>query len=567
MVSTHSRLLYWICLGMIVSNGLVFSGCATPAPPAPPGPTAAQVQARYAALERTRKAQLPSKEAEARKAPGMVQVASCIREAGWAIQSAEVVRATAEELGPAKSALASSEKAFNRALTFLPWRENSWSLTAQSDCLTARDLADKAGLAVVARQARPDSRTVARNDLPQTSPTRVVLESFPPPAIVLTSPAPGTVTDREQVELLGGVQAVASAPVTDVQVLMNGEAVGGEAVIPATGKPRVDLRRTLALRMGENRIEVVAKNDRGLTARETLIVRRVEPRGPTGKLPKLEALSDVDRYTLERPPREANPRRWAVIIGIEKYQRTVAAPFARRDAYIVHEYVRKLLGVPAENIFLLVDEEATGNALKVVLEDRLPRRVQPGGQVFVYFSGHGLADPDPRARRPYLLPADGDPQSIQLSGYSAEAFYGALGRLQAERVVVFLDACYGGVAARQEELQPLLSGVKPGLLRVTEPALVYQHLTVLAAAQNHQVSNVDPETGHGLFTYHLLKGLMGSADVNRDGQVGLRELAVYVRDTVDRVVRQRFGQTREQTPVLMPSELDPGRDIVLVEKR
>ena len=52
---------------------------------------------------------------------------------------------------------------------------------------------------------------------------RIVLESFPPPAIFLTAPRPGTVTEREQIEIIGGVKAVGKTLVTQVQVFINGE--------------------------------------------------------------------------------------------------------------------------------------------------------------------------------------------------------------------------------------------------------------------------------------------------------------------------------------------------------
>jgi uncharacterized caspase-like protein len=122
--------------------------------------------------------------------------------------------------------------------------------------------------------------------------------------------------------------------------------------------------------------------------------------------------------------------------------------FASRDATAMREYAVKLLGVPPENIVLLLDDQATKSAMQVVVEDRLQRQVQPGDTVYVYFAGHGI--PEVRDGTTYLLPADGDPQSLRFSAYSAKDLYAALGKLKAERVVVFLDACFSGLSARQE---------------------------------------------------------------------------------------------------------------------
>lgn len=288
-------------------------------------------------------------------------------------------------------------------------------------------------------------------------------------------------------------------------------------------------------------------------------------RPPVSNVQVSEVSSDVDRYIGGLQAVRPNPQRWAVIIGIEKYQHTVSALFARQDAQSFKEYAQKLLGVPQENTFLYLDEQATKTNLQVLLEEKLPRRVKAGDQVFVYYAGHGLADP--RTGQPYLLlSSDTDPQSIRLSGYSAEAFYGALGQLKDQRVVVFLDSCFSGMVGRQNKVEPLLLAARPLVITVDDPALKHNNVTVLAAAQHDQLSNSDPETGHGLFTYQMLKGLVGEADLNRDGRVRLGELASYVKEAVDRKSRQLYGQTRDQTPVLTPAKLDTGQDIELTSR-
>jgi hypothetical protein len=55
---------------------------------------------------------------------------------------------------------------------------------------------------------------------------------------------------------------------------------------------------------------------------------------------------------------------------------------------------------------------------------------------------------------------------------------------------------------------------------------------------------------HGLFTYHLLRGLQGIADLDRDGTVGAGELCTYVRGEVARAAKEQFGN--EQEPLCIP---------------
>jgi hypothetical protein len=413
--------------------------------------------------------------------------------------------------------------------------------------------------------ARADVQVGAPPATPAAAPadrTGGVIEVFSnsPPTIALASPGKEQVVEAEQV-LLQGVITDAKA-VGTIGIAVNGRPLP-EATL-TTGLRRAsagetEIRLLVPLGSGSNIIMIRAVNADNLQREETRRVVRIEPRGA-----QLEALSDVDRFILESklPVPAPNPRRWALVIGVEKYRQTVGADFARRDATVFREYARKRLGVPPENIVLLLDEDATKANLEVELKDRLPRRVRAGDEIVFYFAGHGLADP--ATRQPFLLPADGNPESLAVSGVSLEVLYGALGSLPAARVVVFLDACFSGPTARGAEVQPLLAQARPGTLVVVDPILAAKNLVVLAAAQGNQVSNSVSEIGHGLFTYHLLKGLSGVADTDRDGRIRFGELAAYVRDAVDQAARLRFGGTRSQTPTIRPEVLDAARDLDLV---
>jgi len=120
------------------------------------------MKARDAALERAAKARART-QAEAR----MSQVGPCIDGARQAITSAEAAGATAQDLAPAKQALANAEAALKEARDLLakddPQRALSRLDAAQSDCQTARDLGNKAGIAAASR-GKPDNYTVVRGD-------------------------------------------------------------------------------------------------------------------------------------------------------------------------------------------------------------------------------------------------------------------------------------------------------------------------------------------------------------------------------------------------------------------
>ena len=132
------------------------------------------------------------------------------------------------------------------------------------------------------------------------------------------------------------------------------------------------------------------------------------PPSPTNKLTPLQ--SDVDRIsvTITATSRSAH----AVVIGIEQYrQKLPMAEFATHDAEVVRDYLSKMMGVPEENIALLINERATKTDIEKYVEGWLPNRVETGDTVFVYFSGHGA--PNPRTGKAYLVPYDGDPVFVE----------------------------------------------------------------------------------------------------------------------------------------------------------
>jgi len=81
-----------------------------------------------------------------------------------------------------------------------------------------------------------------------------------------------------------------------------------------------------------------------------------------------------------------------------------------------------------------------------------------------------------------------------------------------------------------------------------------EKIAVLAATDAETLAKEEPELGHGVFTYSLLKGLAGLADTDHDGRVEVGELSKF---SVERVVKMTRGT---QTPTVYISS---GRSFVL----
>ena len=269
------------------------------------------------------------------------------------------------------------------------------------------------------------------------------------------------------------------------------------------------------------------------------------------------SLKNIGQAQKVKPDR----RKWAVIIGIERYRKSAPVQFAESDARTMRDYLTNYIGVPEENTITLINDMATKAEIEVTIKDRLKGLFREGDTLYLYYSGHGI----PADETPYLLPYDGDSESPKITAYSIDALYNDLDQLPAKNIFVFLDTCFSGRAGREEKETMLLAGARPGLLKVKDPLLLSKKIVAFAAAKSNQLSNYYKEEGHGLFTYYLLKGLLGDADSNGDKKIQLKELTGYVEEEVGAASRRLFGLSRQQNPVSMPKPLSDKEDAVIAE--
>ena len=233
----------------------------------------------------------------------------------------------------------------------------------------------------------------------------------------------------------------------------------------------------------------------------------------------------------------------AVIFGVENYKNVSTVTFAKRDATYIKEYFEKVLGIPGNRIYFKTDDDV-GKAEfdKVFSKDGwLDKRVKEGKtDLYIYYAGHGA--PDIKKNKAYLIPYDGDPNYASQTGYEMDELYEQLGSLGARSTTVFLDACFTG-ANRESEI--LLAGARPVFMEVDVSAT--RDVTVFSAAGGKEISSAWPEKKHGLFSYYLMKGMRGDADVNGDKKITVGELGNYVKENVSDMAGML---DREQTPGL-----------------
>ena len=261
------------------------------------------------------------------------------------------------------------------------------------------------------------------------------------------------------------------------------------------------------------------------------------------------------------PPPPPTRNRWAVVVGVGRYE-SPEIPRLRYtvpDAEAIYQVLVGPAGFEKEHVFLLTDKterKPTLKNIKWALGTFLARSAQKDDTVVIFFAGHGAPEVDQRGIErdglaKYLIPSDAEPDDLYSTALPMDELQTIFGRIEAERVMVFLDACYSGAAGGRT-----FASKSVRALNVDD--LFLERLTrskgraIITASRPAEVSLEVAEFGHGLFTYYLLQGLNGAADLNRDGIVSLQELYEYVEQQVTQKSRSVGGN---QHPV-MKGELE-----------
>lgn len=259
---------------------------------------------------------------------------------------------------------------------------------------------------------------------------------------------------------------------------------------------------------------------------------------------KAQSAAAAPAVDVDTPPKtgaKPDPNAFAVVVGVEKYRQEgiPAVNYAARDAQAVYAHLTQAMGFDPKNVVTLTDGQATKTDFDKHFGKWLKNRVDAKSRVFVYYAGHGA--PNPATGEGFLMPYEADPAYLEETAYPVAKLYAELAKLPAKDVTVVLDACFSGQGQRSLVAQ----GTRP-LVNVA-PAKAPSGLLVIAAASGAQISASDHAAKHGLLTYHLLAGLKGGADADKDGAITAGEAFAYARPAVERAARL---QNVEQTPTM-----------------
>ena len=233
-------------------------------------------------------------------------------------------------------------------------------------------------------------------------------------------------------------------------------------------------------------------------------------------------------------PLQLYRKSWAVVVGIDAYEKLPRLGGAVRDARAMAQVLQQ----QGFEVRLLLDGEATRAAITRLIADELPDRTGPDDRVLVYFAGHGMTRGAEDAAVGYLMPIDAEPQAAASTGISMTELQRWFSLYPARHILYVADACYSGLALGSRG-----AGLPAGAHDyVRQVAGKKARISLVAGANGEQALEF---RGHGLFTYHLLEALEGAADANGDGLITSDELAAFVKPAVAQTARREFqaGQT------------------------
>jgi peptidoglycan/xylan/chitin deacetylase (PgdA/CDA1 family)/uncharacterized caspase-like protein len=243
---------------------------------------------------------------------------------------------------------------------------------------------------------------------------------------------------------------------------------------------------------------------------------------------------------------------FALIVGINEYRSWPRLRYAVNDARAVESALVERYGFPRENVIRLLDGEATRERIVEILGGTLaePGRVGPDDRVLVFFAGHGATRKLPSGKElGYIVPVDAELQGYPVRSISMTELRDFSELIPAKHVYFVMDSCYSGLALTR-------GGGGSYLEEVTDR----RARQILTAGGADEIVADDGPSGHSIFTWTLLQGLSGLADLDGNGVLTATELGAFTAPIVSKFSSQTpaFGNLEgsEGGEFVFPIELE-----------
>ncbi len=371
-----------------------------------------------------------------------------------------------------------------------------------------------------------ESRAVAVSNQhrPQVVETPVVARMLPPAARIL-SPASGAELDASRVMVKVEFRTAADAPLTNVEVRVNGRPQPGahepgtvteEAGTLQTQQIPVDLS---SIHDKEAIITIQGVNRHGYGPPADVNVRLAAKTGASQKL-------------------AAAPKLYLLSIGISAYQdESLSLMYAAKDAEDVVTFFRNQEGglYREVEVRLITDQDATLQAIRDGLF-WLEEQVTANDMAMIFIAGHGIND---NAGQLHFASHELDVKALRRTGLPATDIVKTISYLQG-RVVYYMDTCHSG---NLDFVRRSVGGVDLNR-HIQDLSAAETGAVVFSSAAGSQYALESTQWGNGAFTMAMVDGLGGKADYNRDGAVSVNELNLFISEQVKQLTNN------QQNPVM-----------------
>ncbi len=300
---------------------------------------------------------------------------------------------------------------------------------------------------------------------------------------------------------------------------------GKKAVIDKDGKFSSDV----AFSPGETKINIVSADIFGNTTKKEFQVSKGK-RGLTTSMTK-----DANPTTAYKPVL------WGLAIGVSKYSTSMLdLKYAANDVRSIVDFFEKQSGKLFSEVHfkMLIDKKVTRDNIINSITTHLGK-AGPDDVVFIFVAGHGIKHRQTGSY--YFVPYDADNDTIVSKGLRMSDFEESVNILSknVNKVIIAMDTCHSGA---------MEIGLRGGMSteNIAETLKQASGLYILSASKGGEASmegekfKLDrSDSGHGVFTYALLRGMQGKANYDNDMYISLNELFQYVSREVPKLTDGR----------------------------
>ena len=260
-------------------------------------------------------------------------------------------------------------------------------------------------------------------------------------------------------------------------------------------------------------------------------------------------------FSSTQPKNDFYSESWALLIGINKYHNETHLNYAVADAERMHRLLTEKLDFPADNVFMLLDEEATLINIKKEMK-KLYEVANDSDRVLIYFAGHGITEPLPKGgEEGYLIPIEGDKNDLYTTALPMSEMKRISKRVSAKDMLFLMDACYSGLMGVGNRGLSLDESADMSLRKIAAGG----SRTVITAGRKGEIAQENAEWGHSPFVKNIVSGLeKGMADFNDDNYITARELGMYLTNQVT------ADTDNKQTPDVSYFTTDRGEFVFII---